>query len=145
MAAITLHAIWNGSGYVLPFPWILVFQFLIFYPVLMIAVLAVALFALHREGRVIKQYLTPELQSGLITEQEYDSLGSVSGQLGSSFRAMRGGFDSWRAYSRFAQTATELAFHRDRVARGITSVDAADREAAYVQLLRNLRGQPETS
>ena len=59
----------------------------------------------------------------------------------SSFRALSGRFDSWRAYSRFAQTATELAFHRDRVARSITSVDAAQREAAYVSLLQASKGR----
>jgi RsiW-degrading membrane proteinase PrsW (M82 family) len=141
MAAIMLHAFWNGVGFVLPGGSGLIFAFFVYMPFLVIAVLASAFIALGREGRVIRQYLTPELQSGLNTQQEYDTLGSVTGRLRSSFRALRAGFDSWRAYSRFAQTATELAFHCDRVSRGITSVDAAGREAAYVQLLRDLRGR----
>ena len=102
--------------------------------------LALAFIALGREGRVIRQYLTPELRNGLVTRQEYDTLGSVRGRIGASFGAMRGGFGPWRAHSRFARAATELAFHRDRVQRGITSVDASSREAAYVQQLRNLKG-----
>ncbi len=52
-----------------------------------------------------------------------------------------GGFSGWRAYSRFSQVATELAFHRDRVQRGITSADSASREVAYVQTLRALRAR----
>lgn len=64
----------------------------------------------------------------------------VLGRLGSSFRALgSGGYSGWRAYSRFSQTAAELAFHRDRVRRGITSVDTSSREAAYVQLLQGLK------
>jgi hypothetical protein len=144
MVAIVLHAVWNGVGFVLSDSAGLIYRFFVYMPFLVIAVLAIAFIALGREGRSIRQYLAPELQSGLISQQEYDALGSVTGRLGSSFRALRAGFDSWRAYSRFAQMATELAFHRDRVARGITSVDVAQREAAYVQLLRNLRGRPET-
>jgi RsiW-degrading membrane proteinase PrsW (M82 family) len=141
MAAIMLHALWNGVGVVLPGESGLIFRLFVYMPFLVIAVLAVARIALGREGHVIRQYLTPELQSGLITQQEYDTLGSVTGRLRSSFRALRSGFDSWRAYSRFAQTATELAFHRDRVARGLTSVDAASREAAYVSLLQDSKGR----
>lgn len=137
-AAIVLHAIWNGSSYVLGGGLGLLFLLFIYSPFLIIAVLAVSFFALSREGRVIRQYLTPELQRGLISQQEYDALGSVTGRLGSSFRALRRGFGSWRAYSRFSQTATELAFHRDRVARGITSVDTASREAAYLRTLSEL-------
>src|SRR3712207_7094854 len=45
--------------------------------------------------------------------------------------------------SRFIQAATELAFHRDRVQRGITSVDAAQREEAYVTLIGQLKGRPQ--
>ena len=154
VVAIMLHSIWNGSGFIegpliegmnldyfaklLVFLAIIAFQSALF----MIPLLIFIFFALRREGRIVRHYLAPELQSGLITQQEYDSLGSVFRRLGASLRALgRGGFAAWRAYSRFSQTATELAFHRDRVARGITSVDATQREAVYVQLLRNLRGQ----
>ena len=142
MVAITLHAIWNGNGLVLPGLWSLVFQFLVFYPSLILALLVIVFIALGREGRVVRQYLAPELRSGLVTRQEYDTLGSIRGRIGSSFEALSsGGFGPWRAHSRFAQAATELAFHRDRVQRGITSVDAASREAAYLQQLRTLKGR----
>jgi RsiW-degrading membrane proteinase PrsW (M82 family) len=138
--AMMLHAVWNGAGLVLGQLLGLVFTLFVYMPLLTFAMLAVAYFALGREGRVIRQYLTPEVRSGLLTRQEYEVLGSVTGRLRSSFRALRRGFGSWRAYARFSQTATELAFHRDRVSRGITpSVDAAQREVAYVQVLRQLR------
>jgi hypothetical protein len=41
----------------------------------------------------------------------------------------------------YNQAASELAFHRSRVARGFTSGPhaAQEREAAYLQLLQDLR------
>jgi hypothetical protein len=37
--------------------------------------------------------------------------------------------------------ASELAFHRSRVARGISAADASEREAAYRQGLAELLGR----
>ncbi len=141
LAAMALHALWNFSGIPLGLISFLGVYLLVMVPALL-GVLIMVFFALRREGRVISHYLAPELQNSLITEQEYNALSSVSGRIASSFRALSsGGFSGWRAYSRFSQVATELAFHRDRVQRGITSVDSASREAAYVQTLRELRAR----
>jgi protease PrsW len=152
LLAMLLHALWNGSAYITAalLGNLVGLAALVAYLVLtglqstlfMIPLLIFVFFALRREGRTVRHYLTPEVQSGLLSQQEYNALGSVSGRLSSSLRALRrGGFGSWRAYSRFAQVATELAYHRDRVSRGITSVDAASREASYIQLLRSLKGR----
>ena len=141
LAAMTLHALWNFSPIPLGLISFLGIYLLVMVPALL-GVLIMVFFALRREGRVIRHYLAPELQSGLITQQEYNALSSVGGRIGSSFQALSsGGFSGWRAYSRFSQVATELAFHRDRLQRGITSVDTASREAAYVQTLRELRAR----
>jgi protease PrsW len=141
LAAMALHALWNFSSIPLGLISFLGIYLLVMVPALL-GVLIMVFFALRREGRVIRHYLVPELQSGLITEQEYKALSSVGGRLGSSFQALSsGGFSGWRAYSRFSQVATELAFHRDRVQRGITSSNSASREAAYVQTLRELRAR----
>ena len=146
-AAVTLHFLWNSLGVPLAAIGVqnvlvvLLIQFLLVVVPAGLGVLAVVFFALRREGRIVRHYLTPELQSGLLTQQEYGSLGSVSGRLGASFNALiSGGFGAWRRRARFSQEATELAFHRDRVSRGITSGEDAQREAAYVQLLRDLKG-----
>ena len=94
----------------------------------------------ERPESLDKKPLTTELRSGLITQQQYDPL--RLGRIGSAFRALtNGGFGGWRANARFSQDATELAFHRDMVQRGVISVDAASREAAYVQSLRELRAR----
>jgi RsiW-degrading membrane proteinase PrsW (M82 family) len=141
LAAMTLHSLWNFSGIPLGLISFLGVYLLVMVPTLL-GVLIVVFFALRREGRIIRHYLAPELQSGLITEQEYNALSSVGGRIGSSFQALSsGGFSGWRAYSRFSQVATELAFHRDRIQRGIASADTASREGAYVQTLRELRAR----
>jgi hypothetical protein len=99
-------------------------------------------FGLRCEGYVIRQQFAPKLQSSLLPQRVYGALGSVGGRIRSPFRALSSGsFGGWRAYSPFSGTATELAFHRDRVARGITSVDAAQREAAYVRLIEDSKGR----
>lgn len=134
-AGILLHAVWNLSAS-------LGFFFLSYFVVMVPAFLGLLLiiaFSLRREGRIVRHNLTPELHSGVLTQGEYDSLTSVRGRLAASLRAMGGGPGRWRARSRFSQIASELAFHRDRVHRGITSENDAAREAAYLRRLRELK------
>lgn len=145
LAAISMHSIWNGSGVI--FGGI---AFLLTYIVIMIPaffiMLVVIILALRREGQIVREYLVADYQGGLLTEQEYNQLCSVGGRMGASFNAFsRGGFSHWQAVRQLNQTASELAFHRSRVARGITAADAREREAAYRQaledLLRRIRGR----
>jgi hypothetical protein len=60
--------------------------------------------------------------------------------MGSSFNALsKSGVKGWRARMRFNQLASELAFHRCRVSRGIRSnQDVTAQEAAYLHALQNL-------
>ena len=82
------------------------------------------------------------LSWGLLTQQEYNQLGTIRGRMGASFNALsQGGFKSWRACRQLNQMASELAFHRSRVARGIRAADAHEREAAYRQALADLLRQ----
>jgi hypothetical protein len=70
----------------------------------------------------------------------------VRGRAGSTFGALTaGGFTHWRARSRLNRAASELAFHRSRVARGVhpRDAEAARREADYVQQIHRLRLQLE--
>jgi hypothetical protein len=103
---------------------------------LMFVVIALAL---RREGQIVREFLTPDFLAGLLTEQEYKQLGSIAGRMGASFNALsRGGLSHWQARRQLNQLASELAFHRSRVARGISAADAAAREAAYRQALEDL-------
>jgi RsiW-degrading membrane proteinase PrsW (M82 family) len=138
MAAISMHSIWNGSGVIFGGA-----AFILTYPLIMIPaffiMLVVIVLALRREGQIVREYLGPDYQGGLLTEQEYNQLASIRGRMGASFNALsRGGFGHWQAARQLNQMASELAFHRSRVARGIIAADARERELAYRQALEDL-------
>jgi protease PrsW len=138
LAAISMHGIWNGSVAIFGGLGFLVAYLLVMVPAFVI-ILLVIISALRREGQVVREFLYPDFQGGTITQEEYDRLCSIRGRMGASFNAFsRGGMGSWRTARRFNQVASELAFHRSRVARGISAQDAQQREAAYQQALREL-------
>lgn len=146
LLAIFLHFLWNFLAVLSGFGDDPFWTFLKIYIVVMVpifcAILGLIFFALRREGRVVREHLLRDFQGGLLTQEEYNRLGSISGRMGSSLRALaRGGFGVWRARMRFNQTASELAFHRSRAARGLyrDQQTIAEREAAYIQVLRELR------
>jgi RsiW-degrading membrane proteinase PrsW (M82 family) len=138
MAAMSMHSIWNGSGVIFGGAAFILTYILIMIPAFFI-MLVVIILALRREGQIVREHLIPDYRAGLLTEQEYKQLGSVTGRMGASFNAFsRGGFGHWQAARRLNQTASELAFHRNRVARGISAADAQQREAAYRLALEDL-------
>jgi hypothetical protein len=102
----------------------------------------VAFFSLRREGRIVRQYLYPDYQRGVFDATEYEKLCTIRGRMGMSWNAMTAkGFSAWRTRMRCNQVASELAFHRSRVARGFgrDPVQAQERENAYLQMLHDLR------
>lgn len=138
LTAISMHAIWNGSVVVFGGLGFLFAYLVIMVPAFVI-ILVVIFLALRREGRVVREFLHPDVQGGRLTKEEYDRLCTIRGRMGASFNAFsRGGVDSWRACRQANQLASELAFHRSRVARGISSQNAQDREAAYQAALHDL-------
>lgn len=143
MAAVAMHSIWNGSVVIFGPGGFILMYILIMIPAFFIIFVVIAL-ALRREGRIIREFLMPDFHGGLLTQREYDQLGTIVGRMGASFSALsQGGFRNWQARRQLNQMASELAFHRSRVARGISAADAREREAAYRQalddLLRRLR------
>lgn len=138
LMAIAMHLIWNGSVVVFGGLGFLFAYLVIMVPAFVI-ILAVIFLALRREGQVVQEFLHPDLQGGMLTQQEYDRLCTIRGRMGASFNAFsRGGVGSWRACRQANQIASELAFHRSRVARGISRENARDREAAYQTALQDL-------
>src|SRR6476661_6426090 len=138
LAAMAMHSIWNGSGVLLGGGAFILTYILIMIPAFFIMLVVIAL-ALRREGQIVREQLAGEFQGGLLTQDEYRRLSSIFGRMGMSFDALtRGGFGQWQAARQLSQTASELAFHRNRVARGIAAADAAQREAAYRMALEDL-------
>ena len=138
LMAISMHAIWNGS--VVLFGGLgFLFAYLVIMVPAFVIILAVIVVALRREGQVVKEFLQPDFQGGRLTQQEYERLCTIRGRMGASFNAFsRGGVGSWRACRQANQVASELAFHRSRVARGLSSRNAQEREAAYQTALQDL-------
>ena len=148
-AAVGLHAAWNASARLTSAyengAYVLLTYFFVMMPTFF-GMLLVIFLSLRREGRVLREHLRADVQRGLIPEAEYDCVCSVRGRAVSAYSALaRGGFSRWRARTRFNRAASELAFHRSRVARGVTQSGGADeaREADYVQQIYRLRLQLE--
>jgi RsiW-degrading membrane proteinase PrsW (M82 family) len=145
LAAICMHSIWNGSAAIFGGAVFLLTYLLIMVPAFFI-MLVVIFLALRREGQIVREFLLPDFQGGLLSPQEYNQFCTIRGRMGASFDAFsRGGLAHWRACRQFNQMASELAFHRSRVARGIVSRDARERETAYLLALQDLQRRLRTS
>src|SRR5678815_1165780 len=138
MMAIFMHSIWNGSAVFGGGGIFILTYILVMVPAFLIMMVVISL-ALRREGQVVRQFLVIDLDRGFLTAEEYKQLGSIVGRMGSSFNAFTSsGVKGWRARRRFNQLASELAFHRSRVSRGIHSENQEAQEAAYLHALESL-------
>lgn len=141
MLAILMHATWNGSATFGGTAGFFAAYFGIMGPAFIVT-LMVIFFSLRREGRIVRQFLYCDLQNGMFDAQEYERLCSIRGRMGMSWNALTTrGFSVWRTRMRCNQIASELAFHRSRVARGISRNPqlAQERENAYLYTLQELR------
>lgn len=141
MLAIVLHATWNGTATYGGAAGFFAGYFIIMGPAFIIT-LMVIYFSLRREGQIVRQFLYPDYQKGFFEPVEYEKLCSIRGRMGLSWNAMSTkGYSGWRNRVRCNQLASELAFHRSRVARGQSrdAKAALEREEAYLYTLRELR------
>jgi protease PrsW len=143
LMAIFMHSIWNGSAAIFGGGVFVLTYILVMVPAFFIILVVITL-ALRREGQVVTEFLRADCESGFLTRQEYDELCSIKGRMGASFNAFStGGIQQWRNRRRFNQLASELAFQRSRVARGVStaSKSLSELESAYLQELQNLAHQ----
>lgn len=137
-SAMFLHALWNltaslGAFFFVAYVLVMVPAFL--------GLIILIFVSLRNEGRIVREHLFSELQSGVLDRREYEALCTTIGRLGQSWQAItRGGFSSWRLSIKFQEAASELAFHRWRTSRGIfpRSETPLAREAAYLYRLQTL-------
>jgi RsiW-degrading membrane proteinase PrsW (M82 family) len=143
LMAIFMHSIWNGSAVLGGGVVFMLTYILVMVPAFFIMLIVISL-SLRREGQVVREFLVTDLQRGFLTQEEYKQLGSIIGRMGSSFNALSSsGYKGWRARMRFNQLASELAFHRSRVSRGVYSSDQDVHalEAAYLAALQGLMSE----
>ena len=142
--AIAMHSIWNGSAALFGGVVFLLTYIMLMVPAFIIMLIVIGV-ALRREGHLVREFLHPDFQSGLLTQQEYNQLCTIRGRMGASYSAFsKGGMAHWRACRQFNQVASELAFHRSRVARGIRTRDEGQKEEQYRAILRDLSRQLRT-
>jgi RsiW-degrading membrane proteinase PrsW (M82 family) len=113
-------------------------------PFFCLCVVALAMIALYRESKKIRLYLQGDISTGRLTEEEVNTISSVFKRIGASFRALTGGgIKGWHARGRFHHVATELAFFRSNIAKGLILQDAnaVAQENEYAKALTELRGQ----
>ncbi|HEX5726651.1 MAG TPA: PrsW family intramembrane metalloprotease [Longimicrobiaceae bacterium] len=138
-AAVGLHSLWNRAA-LMEGDWFLVLYISVMVPTFCGVLLLIA-WSLRREGRVVRQHLAHLVDEGLLLPDELDTLCGVRRRMLASFVAWRrGGVTRWRDRRELHRTASELAFHRWRVVRGLSLGEAADarREAEYLGKLRDL-------
>jgi len=143
MLAILMHATWNGSAALGDGFGFFIAYFMVMGPAFVV-ILMVIHFSLRREGRIVQEFLYPDYAAGFFDQHEYEKLCSIRGRMGMSWDALWSlGFSGWRLRMRCNQMASELAFHRSRVARGIgrDPQAAQAREANYRSSLEQLRHQ----
>ncbi|WP_432573824.1 PrsW family intramembrane metalloprotease [Kineococcus sp. SYSU DK005] len=130
---VVLHSLWNASASsgVTAF----VELYLLLQVPVFVAALGVALAARAREARLVDRSLQVYVRTGWLRPEEVRVLASA-GARRSARGAVRaaGGRAGVRALRDFQETATELAFRRDRMRRG-TDRGSAEEELALLQRL----------
>ncbi|GAB6898507.1 PrsW family intramembrane metalloprotease [Kineosporia succinea] len=140
LTAVVLHGAWNWSassglaGFAAAY---VVLQLPVF-----IAFISLALLARRREGKLVAQHLNIYGQTGWLTQAEVAMLASLPARREARDWAQRtGGPEARRAMRDFQEMGSELAFLRERMARGTASQDAATTEYAMLATLSQLRSQ----
>jgi RsiW-degrading membrane proteinase PrsW (M82 family) len=138
--AMFLHFAWNLSASINGLMFIVVYL-VVMIPCLL-AVLGAIIYSLFQEQKVLRKYLETELRNGIIDQADFECCCSAMKRLGVTFNALtKGGLNAWKARMLFHQTASELAFHRHRVSRGILGkgYTPEEREAYYLERLKQFR------
>ncbi len=121
VAAVILHALWNFSA--------AAGLFVAVYPLIMVplfgALLALVIWQRRREQRVVAAQLPGFATAGWIASSEVGLLASLAGRRGWRSAVRRQvGDDAADAVRDYQSAVTELAFLRDRMARGTVGAEA---------------------
>ncbi|MGH4021777.1 MAG: PrsW family intramembrane metalloprotease [Pseudonocardiaceae bacterium] len=121
LSAVVLHALWNFSAGV--------GLFLAVYPLIMVPLfagfLALVVWQRRREQRIVAAQLPGFAAAGWIAPSEVGLLASLAGRRGWRAAVRRqAGDDAARAVRDYQSAVTELAFLRDRMARGTVGQEA---------------------
>lgn len=124
LAAVFLHALWNGSAYLLGGGGFFVVYVLVMVP-LFIAMAIVVVWQRRREQRIVATHLPRFVAAGWIAPDEVRHLVSLQGRRGWQAAVKRHwGPAAAKAVRDYQTAVTELAFFHDRWARGTVGAEA---------------------
>ena len=138
LAAVVMHGIWNGSTF-----WggngFLVAYSAIFLP-LLVVILAVAVWARSREGKMLTTALQQVAQMGWIRPEEIRWIARLSDRMSARAYAKRiGGKPAADAVRAYQQTMTEVAFLHHRAVSGSAPANLNQRMSALLHRAAWLR------
>jgi hypothetical protein len=140
LCAVVLHGAWNLSatsglaGFASVY---VIFQLPVF-----VGFASMAIMARRREGKLVAQHLAVYGSTGWLTPAEIAMLASLPARKDAKDWADRtGGADARGAMNEFQELGSELAFLRERMARGTAPPDAATQEYAMLATLSTLRAR----
>jgi protease PrsW len=147
VVAVALHSLWNTSASVLDGGFFLVVYAFVMVP-LFVALVVVVVWQRRREQRIVAAQLPGFAAAGWIVPSEVPLLSSLAGRQG--WRAAvrrRSGRQVAKAVAEYQAAVTELAFLRDRMARGRVGPSGAFWHGEAVEAVRQARaravGHPE--
>ncbi len=137
-AAVFLHGVWNGStswggqGFLLAYLAIML--------PLLIVVLALAIWARSREGKMLSAVLVDMSQFGWVQPQEIRWIARLPDRISARSYAKRiGGKSAARVIRAYQQTLIEIAFLHSRAVHGTPPRDINQRVTALLQYTARLR------
>jgi RsiW-degrading membrane proteinase PrsW (M82 family) len=138
-AAVLAHALWNASAFVSEGRMFLLTYLVAMVPAFLMLV-AFAVWARVREGRMLTRSLTDCADRGFLSHAEVPWLVRLPARRASRRNARAyGGPQAERAMRDYQQQAIELGFLHDRYLRGTAPADFAERGSAMVLRLQALR------
>ena len=138
LTAVVLHAIWNGSTFWGGNGFLFAYS-AIFLP-LSIVILAVAVWARSREGKLLTTALQQVAQMGWIRPEEIRWIARLSDRMSARAYAKRiGGKPAADAVRAYQQTMTEVAFLHHRAVDGTAPADLNQRMNGLLQRAAWLR------
>lgn len=147
LVAVALHSLWNTSASVLDGGLFLAVYAFVMVPVF-VALAIVVVWQRRREQRIVASQLPAFAAAGWIVPSEVPLLSSLAGRQG--WRAAvrrRSGREAAKAVADYQAAVTELAFLRDRLARGTAGPHGPIWHAEAVEAVRRARaravGHPE--
>jgi protease PrsW len=138
LAAVAMHGIWNGSTFWGGNGFLFAYS-AIFLP-LLVVILAVAVWARSREGKMLTTALQQVAQMGWIRPEEIRWIARLSDRMSARAYAKRiGGKPAVNAVRAYQQTMTEVAFLHHRAVSGTAPADLNQRMNGLLQRAAWLR------